>query len=62
VLRAFILVFIFGALQACTDLKPAANGAQSAANQALAAAQSSQACCDSTNEKVDRMFKRSVSK
>jgi hypothetical protein len=40
----------------------AANSAQSAANQALAAAQASQSCCDSTNEKIDRMFKRSVSK
>ena len=40
----------------------AASGAQSTANQALAAAQASQSCCDATNEKIDRMFKRSVSK
>lgn len=40
----------------------AAQGAQSTANQALAAAQASQACCDATNEKVDRMFRRSISK
>ncbi|MEY3136937.1 MAG: hypothetical protein RL580_669, partial [Pseudomonadota bacterium] len=40
----------------------AANGAQSTANQALAAAQASQSCCDATNEKIDRMFKRSISK
>jgi hypothetical protein len=40
----------------------AASGAQSTANQALAAAQASQSCCDSTNEKIDRMFRRSVSK
>jgi outer membrane murein-binding lipoprotein Lpp len=40
----------------------AASGAQSTANQALAAAQASQSCCDSTNEKIDRMFRRSISK
>ena len=40
----------------------AAAGAQSTANQALAAAQASQSCCDATNEKIDRMFKKSVSK
>lgn len=40
----------------------AASGAQSTANQALAAAQASQSCCDATNEKIDRMFRRSVSK
>lgn len=39
-----------------------AAAAQSAANQALAAAQASQSCCDASNEKMDRMFKRSVSK
>ncbi|MEZ5500044.1 MAG: Lpp/OprI family alanine-zipper lipoprotein [Steroidobacteraceae bacterium] len=39
-----------------------ANSAQSAANQALAAAQASQSCCDATNEKIDRMFRRSISK
>lgn len=39
-----------------------AAAAQSAANQSLAAAQASQSCCDATNEKVDRMFRRSVSK
>ena len=32
------------------------------ANQAVAAAHASQSCCDATNEKIDRMFKRSVSK
>src|ERR1700732_180796 len=40
----------------------AASGAQSTANQALAAAHASQSCCDATNEQIDRMFKRSVSK
>ena len=40
----------------------AAAGAQSTANQALSAAQAAQAGVDATNEKIDRMFKRSVSK
>jgi methyl-accepting chemotaxis protein len=39
-----------------------ASGAQSTANQALNAANQSQACCDATNEKMDRMFKRSQAK
>jgi hypothetical protein len=42
--------------------KAAADSAQSTANQAVQAAQSGQACCDATNEKVDRMFKKSLSK
>jgi hypothetical protein len=40
----------------------AANGAQSTANQAMTTAQAAQASVDATNEKIDRMFKRSVSK
>jgi hypothetical protein len=40
----------------------AAASAQSAANQALSAAQAAQAGVDATNEKIDRMFKKSVSK
>ena len=40
----------------------AAAAAQSTANQALSAAQAAQAGVDATNEKIDRMFKRSVSK
>jgi outer membrane murein-binding lipoprotein Lpp len=40
----------------------AASSAQSTANQALAAAQASQSAVDATNEKIDRMFKRSISK
>ena len=40
----------------------AASGAQSTANQALSAAQAAQASVDATNEKIDRMFKKSVSK
>jgi peptidoglycan hydrolase CwlO-like protein len=40
----------------------AAAAAQSTANQALAAAQAAQAGVNDTNEKIDRMFQRSVSK
>jgi hypothetical protein len=39
-----------------------AAAAQATANQAMSAAQASQSCCDATNEKMDRMFQRSVSK
>lgn len=40
----------------------AAAGAQTTANQAAAAAQTSQTCCEANSEKIDRMFRRSVSK
>jgi len=40
----------------------AAAAAQNTANQALAAAKAAQTGVDATNEKIDRMFKRSVSK
>ena len=50
------------ASSAAQSARSAADSAQSAANQALQAAQASQACCDATNEKMDRMFKKSVSK
>jgi len=50
------------ASSAAQSASQAASGAQSTANQALAAAQASQSCCDATNEKIDRMFRRSVSK
>lgn len=39
-----------------------ADAAQSTANQALALAQSDQSAINATNEKIDRMFKRSISK
>lgn len=42
--------------------KSAADAAQSTANQALQAAQAAQAGVDALNEKVDRMFQKSVSK
>jgi outer membrane murein-binding lipoprotein Lpp len=45
-----------------TQAASAASSAQSTANQALSAAQAAQASCDATNEKIDRMFKKSVSK
>lgn len=50
------------AASAAQSAKSSADSAQSAANQALQAAQASQACCDATNEKIDRVFKKSVSK
>jgi hypothetical protein len=50
------------ASSAASAAQAAANGAQSTANQALSAAQASQSCCDATNEKIDRVFKKSVSK
>jgi hypothetical protein len=50
------------AASSAQSAQQAASGAQSTANQALAAAQASQSAVDATNEKIDRMFKRSVSK
>ncbi|MCC7257689.1 MAG: hypothetical protein IT486_04905 [Gammaproteobacteria bacterium] len=47
---------------ASSEAAQKASGAQSTANQALNAANQSQACCDATNEKIDRMFKRSQAK
>ena len=50
------------AATAASNASKAAAAAQSTANQALAAAQAAQSGVDATNEKIDRMFKRSVSK
>jgi murein lipoprotein len=50
------------AADAAAKAAAAAAAAQNTANQALAAAQAAQAGVDATNEKIDRMFKRSVSK
>ena len=47
---------------AASEAGQKASSAQSTANQALNAANQSQACCDATNEKIDRMFKRSQAK
>ena len=44
------------------EARQMASGAQSTATQALSAANAAQACCDATNEKVDRMFEQSLSK
>jgi hypothetical protein len=46
------------AQRTATQAQQAASGAQSTANQALAAAQAAQACCDATNQKLDRMFEQ----
>jgi ribosomal protein L12E/L44/L45/RPP1/RPP2 len=40
----------------------AASAAQNTASQALQAAQGAQACCDATNEKIDRAFQKSMGK
>jgi len=42
--------------------RAAADSAQNTANQALQAAQAAQAAADATNEKIERAFKKSVSK
>lgn len=47
------------AQRTATQAQTAASGAQSTANQALQAAQAAQACCDATNQKLDRMFEQS---
>ena len=47
---------------AAAAAKSSADNAQSTANQALQAARTAQAGVDATNEKLDRMFKQSVSK
>lgn len=44
------------------EARQMASGAQSTANQALQAAQDAQACCDATNQRLDRMFEQSQTK
>lgn len=44
------------AQSAADQARQLAQGAQSTANQALSAAEDAQACCDQTNQKMDRMF------
>ena len=51
-----------GAQRTATQAQQAASGAQSTANQALQAAQAAQACCDATNQRLDRMFEQSQAK
>lgn len=50
------------AQRTANEARQAASGAQSTANQALQAAQAAQACCDATNQRVDRMFEELQSK
>jgi len=50
------------AASSASSASNAASAAQSTANQALQAANGAQACCDATNEKIDRAFKRSMGK
>jgi methyl-accepting chemotaxis protein len=47
---------------AAASAKAAADNAQNTANRALQAAQTAQSGVDATNEKMDRMFKKTVSK
>jgi len=58
-----------GAAQAARDaagsvkaLRDGIAGAQNTANQALNAANAAQACCDANSEKVERMFRKGMSK
>lgn len=51
-----------GASRSAASAAEAAKAAQGTANQAVSAAQAGQACCDANSEKIDRMFKKSVSK
>jgi outer membrane murein-binding lipoprotein Lpp len=50
------------AQSAAASAQSTASGAQSTANQALSLAQSNQTAIEAINEKLDRMFKKSVSK
>ena len=50
------------ALRVANEARQLAQGAQSTANSALSAAQDAQACCDATNQRIDRMFEEQVSK
>jgi len=44
------------------EARQLASGAQSTANQALSAAQDAQACCDATNQRIDRLMEDMVTK
>jgi hypothetical protein len=50
------------AQRTATQAQQAASSAQSTANQALQAAQAAQACCDATNQRLDRMFEQKQKK
>ena len=50
------------AQRTANEARQLASGAQSTANQALSGAQDAQACCDATNQRLDRMFEQSQQK
>lgn len=50
------------AQRTANEARQMSSGAQSTANQALSAAQDAQACCDATNQRIDRMMEDMVSK
>ena len=50
------------ALQTAQDAKSAADRAQQTADQALQSAAEANNCCQQTNEKIDRMFKKTMVK
>ena len=50
------------AQRVANEARQLAQGAQSTANQALREAQDAQACCDATNQRLDRMFEQTQSK
>ncbi len=53
---------IASAQSAATAAAAAAQKAQSTADSAMAATKANADCCAATNEKIDRMFKKSMSK
>jgi methyl-accepting chemotaxis protein len=50
------------AQRTANEARQLASGAQSTANQALSAAQDAQACCDATNQRIDRLLEDTASK
>jgi methyl-accepting chemotaxis protein len=50
------------AQRTANEARQLASGAQSTANQALSAAQAAQACCDATNQRIDRLMETVQSK
>jgi hypothetical protein len=50
------------AQRVANEARNLAQGAQTTANQALREAQAAQACCDATNQRLDRMFEQQVAK
>jgi outer membrane murein-binding lipoprotein Lpp len=45
-----------------SEARQMSSGAQSTANEALRVAELSAVCCEATNEKIDRMFQKGMSK